>query len=68
VYETMNMEVLEQRREEMLREAELHRLTMALRANRKRTAASHLTTTAKWELARVIGLLRKFFGVLRDAG
>jgi hypothetical protein len=40
VYETMNLEVFEQRREEMLREVELNRLMKALRAERKRPAAS----------------------------
>ena len=38
VYGTMSMEVLAQRREEMLREAELNQLKKALQANRKRSA------------------------------
>jgi hypothetical protein len=40
VYGAMSLEVLEQRRKEMLREAELNRLKKALRANRKRPATS----------------------------
>jgi hypothetical protein len=36
----MRMEVLEWRRKEMLREAELNRLKKALRAERKRPATS----------------------------
>jgi hypothetical protein len=38
VYGTMSMKVLAQRREEMLREAELNQLKKALQANRKRSA------------------------------
>ena len=39
VYEMMSVEVLKQRREEMLREAELNRLKKLLRADRKRPIA-----------------------------
>ena len=38
MYGTMSIEVLEQRREEMLRETELNQLKKALQANRKRSA------------------------------
>ena len=38
MYGTMSMEVLAQRREEMLREAELNQLKKALQANCKRSA------------------------------
>ena len=38
MYATMSMEVLTQRREQMLREAELYQLKKALQANRKRSA------------------------------
>ena len=41
------MEALRQRHDEMLREAELDRLTMALRASRKRTDVSPLTVITK---------------------
>jgi hypothetical protein len=62
VYETMSLKVLaEQRREEMLREVELNRLKKALRAERKRPAASRWASTAAWELMRIGGLIRKFF-------
>jgi hypothetical protein len=61
VYGTMSMEVLNQRREELMREAELARLKMALRANRGRPATPRWVSTVAWELARVAGLLRKFF-------
>jgi hypothetical protein len=67
VYETMNLEVFEQRREEMLREVGLSRLMKALRAERKRPAASLLASTVAWELMRVGGLIRKFFRTLRRA-
>jgi hypothetical protein len=61
------MEVLERRREEMLREAELVRLKRALRADLRRPAASRWAATAAWELARAAGLLRKFFRTLKNA-
>jgi hypothetical protein len=61
VYGTMSMEVLKQRREELMREAELARLKMALRANRGRPATPRWVSTVAWELARAAGLLRKFF-------
>jgi len=40
VYGAMSLEVLEQRRKEMLREAELNRLKKVLQPNRKRPATS----------------------------
>ena len=61
MYGLMSLEVLEQRRKEMLREAELNRLKEALRANRKRPAASRWASAVAWELARAFGLLRKLF-------
>jgi hypothetical protein len=68
VYETMILEVFEQRREEMLREAGLGRLMKVLRAERKRPAASVWASTEAWELMKVGGLIRKFFRTLRRAG
>lgn len=59
MYGTISMEGLEQRREEMLREALLNRLKKALRDDRGRSADSHLASTVAWELAKP-GLLRKF--------
>jgi hypothetical protein len=68
VYETMSLRVLvEQRQEEMLREVELYRLKKALRAERKKPAASLWASTVAWELMRIGGLLRKFLRVLRRA-
>jgi hypothetical protein len=61
VYEMMSMEVLKQRREEMLREAELNRLKKVLRADRKRPSASGWASTVAWEVTRALGLLRKLF-------
>lgn len=66
MYGTMSMEVLEQRRADMLREAELDRLKKALRANRKRPVGSRWASTVAWELARAVGLLRKFFKALSN--
>ena len=66
MYGTMSMEVLEQRRVEMLREAELNRLKKALRAERKRSATSRWASAVGWELARAAGLLRKFFRTLKN--
>lgn len=57
----MSMEVLEQRREEMLHEAELNRLKKLLRANRKGPIASGWASIVAWEITRAVGLLRKSF-------
>ncbi len=68
MYETMSLKVLvEQRREEMLREMELNRLKKALRAERKRPAASLWASTVAWELMRISSLIRKRFRGLRRA-
>ena len=64
----MSMEVLEQRREEMLREAELNRLKKVLRADRKGSIASGWVSRVAWEVTRVLGLLRKSFRTPKDAG
>jgi sugar-specific transcriptional regulator TrmB len=67
-YGAMSLEVLEQRREEMLHEeAELNRRRKALRAERKRSATSRWATAVAWELARAVGLLRKFFRTLKNS-
>jgi hypothetical protein len=57
----MSMEVLEQRREEMLREAELNQLKKVLRGDRKGPIASRWASTVAWEVTRAVGLLRKSF-------
>ena len=64
---TMGMKVLKQRREEMLREAELNLLKKALRAERKRPAASRWASIVAWDLARVAGALHKFFRPPKNA-
>ena len=64
----MSMEVLEQRREEMLREGELNRLKKVLRADRKGSIASGWASTVAWEITTAVGLLRKSFRTPKDAG
>jgi hypothetical protein len=64
----LSMEVLEQRREEMLREAELNRLKKMLRADRKRSLSSGWVSTVAWEVTRALGLLRKSFRTPKNAG
>ncbi len=66
MYGTMSMEVLERRREEMLREAGSNRLKKALRAGRKMPAGSRWASAVGWELARAAGLLGKFFRTLKN--
>lgn len=56
------------RHEELMREAELYRLKKALRANRRAPAVSQWSSTVAWELMRVVGLLRKFFRMTKNAG
>lgn len=68
VYGTMSMEVLRQRREELRREAELARLKLALRANRRRSATPRWVSTVAWELVRAAELLRKSFRTPEKAG
>jgi hypothetical protein len=53
------MEVLEQRREEMLQEP--NRRKKVLRADRKGPIASRWASTVAWEATRAAGLLRKSF-------
>jgi len=60
VYPTTSTEVMERRREEMLREMELNRPNKAPRGNRKRLIVPRWASTVSWELARAIGSLRKF--------
>ena len=64
----MSMEVLEQRREQLVREAELNRLKKVLRADRKGSIASGWVSTVAWEVTRAVGLLRKPFRTPKDAG
>lgn len=57
----MDLSLFKQRREEMMREAELERLKKALRAKRRRPAPFRLTSIVAWELMWAGGLLRKLF-------
>ena len=66
MYGMMSIEVMDRRREELLREAELNRLKKALRAEHRRPATSRWATALKWELARAVGLLRKFFRMSKN--
>ena len=66
MYGIVDLRAIEQRREEMLREAELNRLKKALRVTRKRPAISRLASTMAWELARAGGLIRKLLRTLRN--
>jgi hypothetical protein len=50
----------------MLREAEINRLQKALRTERKRPGS--WPSTVAWEVARVAGLLGKYFKTLRNEG
>lgn len=68
LYGTMSVEVLRRRREELLREAELARLRVAMRADRGRLATHRLVSTLAWELLRVAGLLRKFLRTPEKTG
>jgi hypothetical protein len=68
VYGTMSMELLEKRREEMRREAQLNRLKKALQANQKRPTVPRWASTVAWELARIAGVLRKSFEAPKNAG
>jgi hypothetical protein len=61
VHGTASTEVLEQRREKMLREAEVHHLEKALQTNLRRPFGSRWTSRVAWELAKAVGLLREFF-------
>ena len=64
----MSLEVLEQRREEMLREAELNRLNKVLRAESKGSIASGWASRVAWEVTRAVGLLLKSFRTPKNAG
>ena len=61
----MDWEAWQQRREEMVREAELNRLAKALRAHRKETRGSR-TSALAWELRRAAGILLKLVRALNN--
>jgi hypothetical protein len=54
----MDLQIWEQRREEMLREVEQNRLAKVLRDSRKRRDAGR-TSSLAWELSRAVGRIRK---------
>jgi hypothetical protein len=64
--EMMSLELARQRREELLREAEMNRRAKALRAARKRGAGRR--STLAWEIKRQAGRLLKPLRTLRKAG
>jgi hypothetical protein len=67
VHETMDSQLAKQRREKLLREAELSRRAKALRAARKRGAGQR--STLVWEMKRQAeGLLKLLRRTLRNAG
>jgi hypothetical protein len=61
MYGMMDLQESKRRHDDLLREAELNRLKKALKANRKRPFTSRWASIVTWELARAVGLLRKFF-------
>jgi hypothetical protein len=64
--EMMDIQLVKQRRDELLCEAELNRQAKALRATRKRRASRR--SALVWELKRHAGRLLKFLGISRKAG
>ncbi len=63
----MDSWIWKQRREEVMREVELNRLSKALRATRKRRAGRR--STLVWEIERQAGRLLKFLRrTLRSTG
>ena len=64
--ETMDIHLVEQHREEMLREVELNRQTEALRAAGKGSAGRR--SALVWEMKRHAGRLLKRLGTLKTAG
>ena len=64
--EMMDLRLSKQRREEMLREAEMNRRARALRAAGKGRAGRR--STLVWEMKRHAGRLLKLLGILKHAG
>jgi hypothetical protein len=62
--EMMTPYVWRQHREDMMREAERDRLARIMREDGKKRADR--TFLLRWELGRMAGLLRKFFGRLES--
>ena len=67
MHEMMSLELAKQRREELLREAELSRRAKALQAARR--LRTDRRSTLVWEMKRYAGVLFKFLRkTLRNAG
>ena len=66
MHEMMSLELAKQRREELLREAEMSRQARALRAARKRRDV--WTSALAWEMKRHAGRLLKLLRTLSKAG
>jgi len=66
MHEMMSLELAKQRREELLREAELNRRAKAVRATRKRRDGRR--SALVWEVKRHAGGLLKLLRVLRNVG
>ena len=64
--ELMDIRLVNQRREEMLREVELNHQAKALRAAGKGRAGRR--STLVWEMNRHAGRLLKLLGTLKNAG
>jgi hypothetical protein len=64
--EMMDLQLLKQRREEMLHEAEMNRQARALRAAGNGRAGRR--STLVWEMKRYAGRLLKLLGILKNAG
>ena len=62
----MDFQVVNQHREELLREVELNRPVKAFRPASKRSAGRR--SALVWEIERHAGGLLKFLGILRKAG
>ena len=62
----MDYQLRKQRREELLREAEMNRQIKALRATGKRRAGR--SSALAWELRRHAGVLLKLLRTLRNVG
>jgi hypothetical protein len=66
MHEMMDFQLVKQRREELLREAERNRQAKALRAARKRRAGRR--SSLVWEIKRHAGRLFKLLRTLKIAG
>ena len=66
MHEMMDIQLVNQHREEQLREVELNRQVRALRPASKRSAGRR--SALVWDLERHAGRFLKFLGILRKAG